>query len=70
MFDHLDDDEYDGELGENDDELPRIHFGFKVNSQIIGKHVDSDYDMQTKSHENIVFREEVKHIGNKQKETN
>ena len=40
-----DDDEYDGELGENDDELPRIHFGFKVNSQIIGKHVDSDYDM-------------------------
>jgi hypothetical protein len=28
LFDHIDDDEYDGEMGENDDEFPRVHFQF------------------------------------------
>jgi len=30
LFDHLDDDEYDGEMGENDDEQPRICFTFDL----------------------------------------
>jgi hypothetical protein len=30
LFDHLDDDEYDGEIGENDEETPRVHFAFHV----------------------------------------
>jgi hypothetical protein len=30
LFDHLDDDEYDGEMGENDDEQPRVQFTFDL----------------------------------------
>lgn len=30
LFDNLDDDEYDGEMGENDDEAPRVLFGFDI----------------------------------------
>ena len=30
LFDHIDDDEYDGEMGENDDERPRILFTFDL----------------------------------------
>lgn len=30
LFDHLDDDEYDGEMGENDDEHPRVLFSFYI----------------------------------------
>eukprot|EP00347_Sterkiella_histriomuscorum_P003031 403365858 len=30
LFDHLDDDEYDGEMGENDDEQPRVLFTFEI----------------------------------------
>jgi hypothetical protein len=37
LFDHIDDDEYDGEMGENDDEVPRVHFQFQITSENIGK---------------------------------
>ena len=30
LFDHIDDDEYDGEMGENDDEQPRVLFTFDL----------------------------------------
>lgn len=30
LFDHIDDDEYDGEMGENDEETPRILFNFHL----------------------------------------
>lgn len=30
LFDHIDDDEYDGEMGENDEERPRILFTFDI----------------------------------------
>jgi len=30
LFDHLDDDEYDGEMGENDDEAPRVRLGLEI----------------------------------------
>lgn len=30
LFDHLDDDEYDGEMGEQDDEEPRILCNFEI----------------------------------------
>jgi hypothetical protein len=34
LFDHLDDDEYDGEMGENDDETPRVLFTFNIQSTL------------------------------------
>lgn len=30
LFDHIDDDEYDGEMGENDDEAPRVYLSFEI----------------------------------------
>jgi hypothetical protein len=30
LFDHLDDDEYDGDLTESDEELPRVQFMFNI----------------------------------------
>lgn len=33
LFDHVDDDEYDGEMGENDDEAPRVRFSFEITSE-------------------------------------
>ena len=30
LFDHLDDDEYDGDFGDNDEETPRVQFLFTV----------------------------------------
>ena len=36
LFDHLDDDEYDGDLGENDEEVPRVQFGFLIEQQEAG----------------------------------
>lgn len=30
LFDHIDDDEYDGEMGENDEERPRVLFTFDL----------------------------------------
>ena len=30
LFDHIDDDEYDGDLGENDEDAPRIQFQFHI----------------------------------------
>ena len=30
LFDHLDDDEYDGEMGDNDDEVPMIKCRFEI----------------------------------------
>ena len=34
LFDHQDDDEYDGEMGENDEEAPRVLFGFRFISEL------------------------------------
>ena len=34
LFDHIDDDEYDGEMGENDDEPPRVQFTFNITSEV------------------------------------
>lgn len=34
LFDHVDDDEYDGEMGENDDEQPRVRFSFDITSEV------------------------------------
>lgn len=33
LFDHIDDDEYDGEMGENDDEAPRVRFVFDITAE-------------------------------------
>lgn len=33
LFDHIDDDEYDGEMGETDDEPPRVHFSFHIQNE-------------------------------------
>ena len=33
LFDHIDDDEYDGEMGETDDEPPRVHFSFHIQTE-------------------------------------
>ena len=33
LFDHLDDDEYDGDMGENDDEVPRVQCSFQITSE-------------------------------------
>jgi len=30
LFDHLDDDEYDGDFGDNDEESPRVQFLFSI----------------------------------------
>jgi hypothetical protein len=32
LFDHIDDDEFDGDLGENDSELPRIKVHYQIKS--------------------------------------
>lgn len=37
LFDHLDDDEYDGEMGENDDEQPRVQFTFNIVQESVAK---------------------------------
>lgn len=34
MFDHIDDDEYDGQLGINDDEDPRILVSFDLTNSL------------------------------------
>ena len=33
LFDHLDDDEYDGDMGENDEEQPRVLFNFAISTE-------------------------------------
>lgn len=34
LFDHFDDDEYDGDFGENDEETPRVQFLFSIEEDI------------------------------------
>lgn len=33
LFDHIDDDEYDGDFCENDEEAPRVLFTFKIEQE-------------------------------------
>lgn len=33
LFDHLDDDDYDGDFGDNDEETPRVLFKFRVEQE-------------------------------------
>jgi hypothetical protein len=37
LFDHIDDDEYDGDLCENDEEPPRVQFSFNVERETSAK---------------------------------
>ena len=37
LFDHLDDDEFDGEMGENDDEAPRVRLSLAVSCEAAQK---------------------------------
>jgi hypothetical protein len=37
IFDHIDDDEYDGDLCENDEEYPRVQFSFNVERETSAK---------------------------------
>ena len=34
LFDHQDDDEYDGDMGENDDEAPRVFLSFNITAEV------------------------------------